>query len=410
MKNKTYKSIFKNKTSKFYNEGYQRKFLPIDRARETFPIIDSNSKKIKIWCTNDYLNMSHNQDVINESMKILEKVGTGSGGTRNISGNSPYHENLEKKIASFHNLEKAIIFSSAYTANQTSLWTLCKALDNVCVFSDKLNHASLIQGIKNSGAQCKIFDHNNLEHLEMLLKETDKEIPKLIVFESLYSMNGTIVEVNKYVELAKKYNAMTYLDEVHAVGLYGDKGSGLANFYKVNDQIDLINGTFAKGFGQIGGYVVGKSYLIDYLKTFAPGFIFTTSMMPSTAGAISKSISIVELENEKRKYIQEMSNYLKNLLRINKIPFIENNSHIIPIMIYDAMLVKKYSKILLNKYGLYIQPVFYPTVEKNKARLRLTITPKHNIEDIHELIYALKEIISPKDNLISIRKQFDYSI
>ncbi len=410
MKNKTYKSIFKNKTSKFYNEGYQRKFLPIDRSRETFPIIDSNLKKIKIWCTNDYLNMSHNQDVINESIKILEKVGTGSGGTRNISGNSPYHENLEKKIASFHNLEKAIIFSSAYTANQTSLWTLCKALDNVCVFSDKLNHASLIQGIKNSGAQCKIFDHNNLENLEMLLKETDKEIPKLIVFESLYSMNGTIVEVNKYVELAKKYNAMTYLDEVHAVGLYGDKGSGLANFYKVSDQIDLINGTFAKGFGQIGGYVVGKSYLIDYLKTFAPGFIFTTSIMPSTAGAISKSISIVEQENEKRKYIQEMSNYLKNLLRINKISFIENNSHIIPIMIYDAMLVKKYSKILLNKYGLYIQPVFYPTVEKNKARLRLTITPKHNIEDIHELIYALKEIISPKDNLISIRKQFDYSI
>ena len=162
MKNKTYKSIFKNKISKFYNEGYQRKFLPIDRSRETFPIIDSNLKKIKIWCTNDYLNMSHNQDVINESIKILEKVGTGSGGTRNISGNSPYHENLEKKIASFHNLEKAIIFSSAYTANQTSLWTLCKALDNVCVFSDKLNHASLIQGIKNSGAQCKIFDHNDL--------------------------------------------------------------------------------------------------------------------------------------------------------------------------------------------------------------------------------------------------------
>ena len=410
MKNNKYKYILKSKTQKFFEEGYQRTFLPINRSINSFPVINSNSKKIKIWCTNDYLNMSHNQEVIDESTKILKQVGTGSGGTRNISGNSPYHESLEKKIASFHNTEKSIIFSSAYTANQTSLWTLCKAFEKLCVFSDKLNHASLIQGIKNSGVECKIFDHNNLEHLESLLRKTNEEIPKLIVFESLYSMNGTIVEVNKYVELAKKYNAMTYLDEVHAVGLYGNKGSGLANYFGVSDQIDLINGTFAKGFGQIGGYVVGKTYLIDYLKTFAPGFIFTTSMMPSTAGAISKSISIVEQEDEKRKYIQEMSNYLKNLLRINKIPFIENNSHIIPIMIFDAMLAKKYSQILLNDFGLYIQPVFYPTVAKNRARLRLTITPKHNIDDIHELIYALKKIISPKDSLISTKKQFDYSI
>ena len=279
-----YKIFLTKIVQNFKSEGFQRKFTPLYREVDTFPLSKINffnSKKndkvtsanLKIWCTNDYLNMSHNPDVINEMISVIKRVGTGSGGTRNISGTTPYHENLERKIAGFHKKDDAIVFTSAYGANQTSIWTLCKSMENICVFSDQLNHASLIQGIKNSGSECKIFKHNDLAHLEKLLLDTDISRPKLIIFESLYSMDGTITEVHKYAALAKKYNALTYLDEVHAVGLYGENGRGVAAHFGASHDIDIINGTLAKAFGQIGGYIVAEKYIINYLRSFAPGFM-----------------------------------------------------------------------------------------------------------------------------------------
>ena len=248
MKKINYKTLLSATLDNFKSDGFYREFTPIIRQVESFPLTkvkfpavkDKPKADLKIWCTNDYLNMSHNNQVIETMVEVIREVGTGSGGTRNISGTTPFHQNLESDLAKFHNREAALIFTSAYNANQTAIWTICKAFKNICVFSDELNHASLIQGIKNSNSECKIFKHNNLEHLESLLKGTDINRPKLIVFESLYSMEGTITEVDKYVELAKRYNALTYLDEVHAVGLYGENGQGVANILNVGNKIDII--------------------------------------------------------------------------------------------------------------------------------------------------------------------------
>ena len=395
-----YKNLLTESIEHFRSEGFYRKFTPILRKVESFPLTnlkfsDNNqesSHELKIWCTNDYLNMSHNQIVIKEMIKVIKEVGTGSGGTRNISGTTPFHQNLEQTLSNLHGRDSALVFTSAYSANQTTLWTICNAFKNICVFSDELNHASLIQGIKNSKSECKIFKHNDLEDLENLLKNTDSSRPKLIVFESLYSMDGTITEVDKYVALAKKYNALTYLDEVHAVGLYGKKGEGVAGSLGVADQVDIINGTLAKAFGQIGGYIVADNYIIEYIRSFAPGFIFTTSIMPSVAAAAAKSISIVKDAHDKRAYIMEKANYLRNQLMSNNIPYVDSNSHIIPVMAYKSQLEKLYSKKLLEKFHIYVQPIFYPTVPKNAARLRITITPKHSKNDIDELVTALISI------------------
>ena len=405
MKKINYKTLLSATLDNFKSDGFYREFTPIVRQVESFPLTkvkfpaekDKPKADLKIWCTNDYLNMSHNNQVIETMVEVIREVGTGSGGTRNISGTTPFHQNLESDLAKFHNREAALIFTSAYNANQTAIWTICKAFKDICVFSDELNHASLIQGIKNSNSECKIFKHNNLEHLESLLKGTDINRPKLIVFESLYSMEGTITEVDKYVELAKRYNALTYLDEVHAVGLYGENGQGVANILNVSNKIDIINGTLAKAFGQIGGYIVADNYLIEYIRSFAPGFIFTTSLMPSVAAAASKSISIVKNAHKKRNYIKEQANYLRNQLALNSIPFLDSNSHIVPVMTYKSGLAKAYSKKLLEQFKIYVQPIFYPTVPKDEARLRFTITPKHSKKDIDELINALTIIFNLKN-------------
>ena len=398
-----YKIFFRDLIKSFRLKGFFRRFTPIVRERESFPFskVSYGSKvslqpyegRLKIWCTNDYLNMSHNQEVVDEMISVINKVGTGSGGTRNISGTTPYHQILEQALSEFHDRDAALVFNSAYLANQTTIWTLCKALKNICVFSDSLNHASLIQGIKNSNSECKIFDHNDLNHLENLLIQTDINRPKLIVFESLYSMDGTIVPVDKYVDLAKKYNALTYLDEVHAVGLYGKQGRGVADKLGVAKDVDIINGTLAKAFGQIGGYIVANNEIIDYVKSYAPGFIFTTSIMPSVAAASTKSLSIVKESNDSRAFIMEQAEYLRSKLKSKNIPFINSDSHIVPVMAFESESAKMYSKTLKENFGIYIQPVFYPTVPKGAARLRITITPKHSKKDIGELVHALDKVI-----------------
>ena len=408
-----YKDLLRKQLIEFSSKGYNRTFTSIYRYQETFPFtrIDLPNEKVKnttinpettIWCSNDYLNMSHNQEVINRMIEVIKEVGTGSGGTRNISGTTPYHDRLEKKLANFHERESALIFTSAYVANQTTLATLCKRIPNIEVFSDQLNHASLIEGIKNSKASCSIFKHNDLEHLESLLSEKDLNQPKIIVFESLYSMDGTETNVYEYVKLAKKYNALTYLDEVHAVGLYGKGGRGIAFKNNVSNDVDIINGTLAKGFGQIGGYIVADQITIDFIRSFAPGFIFTTSMMPSIAAAATKSIEIVESLDEKRTDIFNKAKYFKQKLNLLDIPFIDSDSHIIPILTYSTKKAKLFSKLLLKQYNSYIQPIFYPTVPEGSARLRITITPKHSIQDIDNLISALKRLFDSKKSEQSI--------
>tara|TARA_B100001248_G_scaffold238857_1_gene203727 strand:- start:143 stop:1405 length:1263 start_codon:yes stop_codon:yes gene_type:complete len=404
-----YKDIFKKQLNQFKSKGYKRTFTSIYRYQDTFPFTkielpNEEQKKGKInpdttiWCSNDYLNMSHNPLVIDRMIKVIKEVGTGSGGTRNISGTTPYHDKLEKKLAHFHKREAALIFTSAYVANQTTLATICKKISGIEVFSDQLNHASLIEGIKNSKAPCTIFRHNDLEHLESLLREKDLNQPKIIVFESLYSMDGTETNVSEYVKLAKKYNALTYLDEVHAVGLYGEGGRGVAFKNNVSNQIDIINGTLAKGFGQIGGYIVADQTTVDFVRSFASGFIFTTSMMPSVAAAATKSIEIVEHLDKERLDIFNKAKYFKQKLKILDIPFIDSNSHIIPILTHETSRAKLFSKLLLEQYNSYIQPIFYPTVPEGSARLRITITPKHSIKDIDKLIGSLKRLFDSENS------------
>ena len=393
-----YSNFFKKELQKLREEGLYRNFREIDRPIKKFPkadeLKDDKERDVEVWCSNDYLNMSQHPEVVNETVKTLLEIGTGSGGTRNISGTSSFHTSLEKKLAELHNKENALLFASAYTANQSTLWTLGKKIKNLEIFSDELNHASLIQGIKNSGASCHIFQHNDVDHLETLLKSVDKNHPKLIVFESLYSMEGIRSPIIKIVELAKKYKAMTYLDEVHSVGLYGEKGKGIAVEMKVDKEIDIINGTLAKAFGQMGGYIAASNEIIDYIRSFSPGFIFTTSICPSIAAGASKAIDIVSLADQLRVKIHENASSMRQLLDAIAIPYIDTNSHIISVMINDPFLCKKVSEKLIDDHGIYAQPIFYPTVPKGLERLRITVTPKHRKEHIENMVQCLDKVWS----------------
>ena len=393
-----YSNFFKKELQKLRQEGLYRNIREIDRPIKKFPkaeeLKDDNERDVEVWCSNDYLNMSQHPEVVNETVKTLLEIGTGSGGTRNISGTSSFHTSLEKKLAELHNKENALLFASAYTANQSTLWTLGKKIKNLEIFSDELNHASLIQGIKNSGASCHIFQHNDVDHLETLLKSVDKNHPKLIVFESLYSMEGIRSPIIKIVELAKKYKAMTYLDEVHSVGLYGEKGKGIAVEMKVDQEIDIINGTLAKAFGQMGGYIAASNEIIDYIRSFSPGFIFTTSICPSIAAGASKAIDIVSLADQLRVKIHENASSMRQLLDAIAIPYIDTNSHIISVMINDPFLCKKVSEKLIDDHGIYAQPIFYPTVPKGLERLRITVTPKHRKEHIENMVKCLDKVWS----------------
>ena len=388
-----YKSFFATELKKFKDQGLYRSFKEIDRPINKFPKADEsngdNTRDVEVWCTNDYLNMSQHPEVINETVKTLLEIGTGSGGTRNISGTSSYHVLLEERLAEVHNKESALIFSSAYTANQSTLWLLGKKIKDLQIYSDELNHASLIQGIKNSGATCHIFQHNDVEHLEELLKKTDSSLPKLIVFESLYSMEGIRSPIKKIVELAKRYNSLTYLDEVHSVGIYGEDGKGIAVEMNVDQDIDIINGTLAKAFGQMGGYIASNKTIIDYIRSFAPGFIFTTSICPSIAAGALKAINIVSLAEQLRIQIKNNAALIRQYLDSIAIPYIDTDSHIIAVMINDPFLCKKVSQELIDHHGIYAQPIFFPTVPKGLERLRITVTPKHRKEHIENMTKAL---------------------
>jgi len=391
-----YKKFFSDELISLKSQGLYRKFRAINRNKSSFPKaterFEGQEREVEVWCSNDYLNLSQHPEVTKTSIEVINELGTGSGGTRNISGTSTYHVDLEKLLADLHRKESALLFPSAYTANQSTLWTLCKNLDGIEVFSDELNHASLIQGIKNADVVTHIFRHNDTEHLEELLNNANANTPKLIVFESLYSMEGLRSPLQKIIEIAKKYNALTYLDEVHSVGLYGPEGRGITAEKGLEDEIDIINGTLSKSFGQMGGYVAANSDIIDYIRSFAPGFIFTSSMNPSIAAASITSIKIAMSSEDLRDNIRINSDRIRLGLRDLQIPFLENDSHIIPIHLYDPRLCKEAANLLLEKHGIYIQPIFYPTVPKGDERFRVTITPRHEAEDINHFLDAVDDV------------------
>lgn len=391
-----YKKFFSDELVSLKSQGLYRKFRAINRNKSSFPKaterFEGKEREVEVWCSNDYLNLSQHPEVTKTSVNVINQLGTGSGGTRNISGTSTYHVDLENILAELHHKEAALLFPSAYTANQSTLWTLCKNMESVEVFSDELNHASLIQGIKNANVVTHIFRHNDTEHLEELLKTSNANSPKIIVFESLYSMEGLRSPLQKIIEIAKQYNALTYLDEVHSVGLYGPEGRGITAEKGLEQDIDIINGTLSKSFGQMGGYVAANSDIIDYIRSFAPGFIFTSSMNPSIAAASITAINIAKEAEDLRENIRYNSSRIRKGLTDLKIPFLENDSHIIPIHLYDPRLCKEAANLLLEKHGIYIQPIFYPTVPKGDERFRVTITPRHEAGDIDHFLDALDDV------------------
>ena len=393
-----YKKYFADELTSLKSQGLYRKFREINRSNESFPKaterFEGEERTVEVWCSNDYLNLSQHPDVIETSINAIKELGTGSGGTRNISGTSTYHADLEKVLAELHNKEASLIFPSAYTANQSTLWTLCKKMEGIEVFSDELNHASMIQGIKNAGVPCHIFRHNDVSHLKELLKTSNASVPKLIVLESLYSMEGLRSPLKQIVSLAKEYNALTYLDEVHSVGLYGTEGRGIANEQGLSADIDIINGTLSKAFGQMGGYISASRDIIDFVRSFAPGFIFTSSADPSIAAASIKAIEISKNSENLREEIRINSSLIREGLKDLAIPYLHNDSHIVPIHIEDPNLCKDAANLLIEKHGIYIQPVFYPTVPKGDERFRVTITPKHKAKDIYRFIESLDDVWS----------------
>jgi len=380
------------------DSGNYRVFNDILRERGEYPKAiwygPYAIKNIVNWCSNDYLGMGQSKIVIDAMHTALDQAGAGAGGTRNISGTTHYHVALEHELANLHNKPSALLYSSAYVANEWTLIALRKIVSNICYLSDSKNHASLIQGVKNSGAPKYIFEHNNLEQLEQQLKEVREGsgMVPCIVFESVYSMDGFVSKIQEILELAQKYQAMTYIDEVHAVGLYGEQGGGYVQKLGLEDHVDFINGTLGKAFGVQGGYIAGNKTAIDAIRSVASGFIFTTSISPVICAGALAAIKYLKDHNELRVAHQERASKLKQLLRDQNIPIIENETHIVPVHVGDPVLCKKMSDVLLNDYNIYCQPINYPTVAEGTERLRFAPTPLHTDAMMHSLVDSLRKV------------------
>ena len=352
---------------------------------------NGQSEEIDVWCSNDYLGMSQNRDVITAMQSAAEKLGAGSGGTRNISGTTNFHIQLEKEIAQLHKKERALAFNSGYSANESALKSIISAFDNCLVLSDELNHASLIEGIRSSKKEKAIFRHNNVKHLKEILKGVDFSRPKIIVLESVYSMEADFAPLEDIIEVAQENGALIYLDEVHAVGLYGPNAAGVADAKGLSEHIDIINGTLAKAFGLAGGYIASSDTIIDFVRSFSKGFIFTTSMCPAVAAGSLESIQQVKKNPQLRDTFFENVEFVKNELRKSAIPFLDSGSHIIPVLIGDSKLCKEISDYLLNQHQVYVQPINFPTVPKGTERIRITPTPCHSQESTEKFVEALKD-------------------
>ncbi|MDE0983847.1 MAG: 5-aminolevulinate synthase [Yoonia sp.] len=391
-----YQDFFENKLADLRDEGNYRVFADLERHQGAFPKatnrIDDVVREVTIWCSNDYLGMGQHPDVLAAMHEALDLSGAGAGGTRNISGTTHYHVLLEKELADLHGKQDALLFTSGYVSNWAALSTLASRLPDCLVLSDALNHSSMIEGIRHSRADCKVWRHNDVAHLEKLLAAQPLDRPKLIAFESVYSMDGDIAPIAEICALAAKYNAMTYLDEVHAVGLYGPRGGGIAEREGLMDQITLIEGTLGKAFGVVGGYIAASAALCDFIRSFASGFIFTTALPPAVAAGATASIRHLKQSRVERDLQKLRVAEVREKLTEIGIPHVDNPSHIIPVMVGDPVKCKFISDMLLDEFGIYIQPINYPTVPKGTERLRITPSPVHTPEDLDRLVTALGDL------------------
>jgi 5-aminolevulinate synthase len=393
-----YKDAFRNALERVRSEGRYRVFADLKRHRGDFPRAtwtreDGARAEVVVWCSNDYLGQGQNPIVLDAMHKAIEEAGAGSGGTRNISGTTHYHVELEAELADLHGKEAALLFTSGYVSNEASLSTLYKILPGLIIFSDELNHNSMISGIRAGGReQRRVFRHNDLAHLEELLAAAPADAPKLIAFESVYSMDGDIADMKATVALAKKFGAMTYLDEVHAVGMYGPRGAGVAERDGVMDQIDIVEGTLGKAFGVMGGYIAADAVIVDAIRSYADGFIFTTSLPPALAAGAVASIRYLKEHNEVREAHQERAATLKARLQRAGLPVMPSESHIVPLLVGDPVHCKMISDILLMDHGIYVQPINYPTVPRGTERLRFTPSPAHTDEMMDQLATALENL------------------
>ena len=388
-----YDAIFTESIARLKAAGNYREFTDLERHAGEYPRATNHSigRKITIWCNNDYLGMGQHPDVTDAICKTVREIGAGAGGTRNIAGTSHPLVELEAELASLHNKEAALVFTSGYVTNSTVLSTL-GGIPEMVLFSDSLNHASMIEGVRFGKCERHIFRHNDVEHLEELLDGVDINRPKLIGFESVYSMDGDIGPIKEVCDLADKYDAITYLDEVHAVGLYGETGGGVAEREGLADRVDVIQGTLGKAFGLIGGYIASSALLVDFIRCFGSGFIFTTAMPPATAAGAVASVRHVRKDIQRRIKLHRNVNTLKSQLRDVGLPLMETPSHIIPIMVRDPNLCREASNRLLHKHGIFVQHINHPTVPLGTERLRITPTPLHTDEMIHELVEALIDV------------------
>ncbi len=392
-----YGQVFSQAIDRLRAEGRYRVFIDILRNKGAFPNArcfagHNGPKPITVWCSNDYLAMGQHPDVIAAMEGALHDVGAGSGGTRNIGGNTHYHVDLEAELADLHRKQSALLFTSGYVSNDATLSTLARILPGIIVFSDELNHASMIAGIRNSGCDKRVFRHNDLVHLEQLLAEADPAAPKLIAFESVYSMEGDVAPISAICDVADRYNALTYLDEVHAVGMYGAHGGGISERDGVADRLTIIEGTLGKAFGVMGGYIAADQTIVDVIRSYAPGFIFTTSLSPVLVAGALASVRHLKQSGEERAGQQAAAAMLKEMFTAAGLPVMASTTHIVPLMVGDPVEAKRISDILLAEYGVYVQPINYPTVPRGTERLRFTPGPAHDEAMMRELTDALVEI------------------
>ena len=392
-----YDHIFDQAIDRLHSEGRYRVFIDILRNKGAYPNArcfagHNGPKPITVWCSNDYLAMGQHPKVIAAMEEALHDVGAGSGGTRNIGGNTHYHVELEAELADLHGKDAALLFTSGYVSNDATLSTLARLLPGCVIFSDELNHASMIAGIRNSGCEKRVFRHNDVAHLEELLVAESPDVPKLIAFESVYSMDGDVAPIHAICDLAEKYNALTYIDEVHAVGMYGPRGGGISDRDEAAQRIDIIEGTLGKAFGVMGGYIAADRRIVDCIRSYAPGFIFTTSLSPVLVAGVLASVKHLKASSVERDGQQAAAAMLKAKFREAGLPLMESTTHIVPLMVGDPVRAKQISDILLAEYGVYVQPINFPTVPRGTERLRFTPGPSHSEAMMDELAQALVEI------------------
>jgi 5-aminolevulinate synthase len=382
---------------RLHDEGRYRTFIDIERRKGAFPHAvwrrpDGQEQPVTVWCGNDYLGMGQHPVVLDAMHEALDAAGAGSGGTRNISGTTVYHKRLEAELADLHGKEAALLFTSAYIANDATLSTLPKLFQGLIIYSDALNHASMIEGVRRNGGAKRIFRHNDVAHLRELLEADDPEAPKLIAFESIYSMDGDFGPIEEICDLADEFGALTYIDEVHAVGMYGPRGAGVAERDGLMDRIDIINGTLAKAYGVMGGYIAATTKMVDAIRSYAPGFIFTTSLPPAVAAGAAASVRHLKTDQGLRDRHQMQARILKMRLKGLGLPIIDHGSHIVPVHVGDPVHCKMLSDMLLAEYGIYAQPINFPTVPRGTERLRFTPSPVHGFDEVDKLVKALDQL------------------